>query len=141
MNHHEILGLSQAASSTEIQQAFRKAALEHHPDHSDSPEAAEAFARIKEARDTLLEQVGPREDIASIRQGAARAFTATHAATTTHMPPPLQDPKVVAKVQKLDDAVYEATKFRFFKRSPESEEVAKHRKKLRLNNRRIQGLY
>ena len=47
MNHNQILGVRADAPKEEIQAAFRKAALETHPDHSNSPEAAEAFARIK----------------------------------------------------------------------------------------------
>lgn len=141
MNHHEILGVNQTASSTEIQQAFRKAALEHHPDHSDSPESAEAFIRIKEARDALLEQAGPREDIASIRRSAASAFAATQAAAATHTPASTQGPEIIAKIQKLDDTVYQTAKFKFFKRMREPDEITKHRKKLHVNSRRVQGLY
>ena len=54
MNNRDILGVGQHASHSEIKQAFRNAAKELHPDHSNSPEAAEAFARIKEAHDALL---------------------------------------------------------------------------------------
>lgn len=141
MKHHEILGVSPSANSSEIQAAFRKSALEAHPDHSDSPEAAEAFARIKEARDALLNETTPREDIQAIRQSATSAFRSVQAAAATAQTPPTPDPAVIAKTQALDDAAYHAPKLRFFKRVKESSEILKHRKKIKRTNRRIEGKY
>jgi hypothetical protein len=144
MNHREVLGVSPTADNNEIQQAFRKAAFEQHPDHSNSPEAAEAFARIKEARDALLNKSTPHEDLQAINQSVAQAFHATAqaagAAYTQQSPPP-PDPAVVAKTQKLDEAALHPPKRRLFKKPKESHEVLKHRKKLRTNSRRIQGMY
>lgn len=141
MKHHDTLGVGPTASSAEIQQAFRKAALEAHPDHSNSPEAAEAFARIKEARDTLLNEAVPREDIQAIRQSAASAFQSVQTAAATARTPSPPDPIVIAKTQALDDAAYHAPKLHFFKRVKESSEVIKHRKKIKRTNRRIEGKY
>lgn len=142
MKHHEILGVSPSANSSEIQAAFRKSALEAHPDHSDSPEAAEAFARIKEARDALLNEAAPREDIQAIRQSATSAFQSVQAAAATaRQTPSAADPVVIAKTQALDDAAYHAPKLRFFKRVKESSEILKHRKKIKRTNRRIEGKY
>ena len=54
MNDREVLGVGRSADANEIQTAFRKAALEKQPDLNASPEAAEAFMRIKEARRKIL---------------------------------------------------------------------------------------
>ena len=62
MNYNQVLGVTSNASSGEIQAAFRKAAMEVHPDHSNSPEAAQAFARIKEARDELIKRAAEAEN-------------------------------------------------------------------------------
>lgn len=143
MNHHEILGVSANASKGEIQAAFRRSALDAHPDHSNSPEAAEAFARIKEARDALLKDTAPREDIQTIRQSAAAAFQSTQAAAPHYAPPtpPAPDPATVAKTQALDEAAYHAPKRRFFKKAKEPTEVIRHRNKIKQTNRRIEGKY
>jgi curved DNA-binding protein CbpA len=144
MNHREVLGVSPTADSNEIKQAFRKAAMEQHPDHSSSPEAEEAFGRIKEARDALLDKAAIREDIQAINQSVAQAFHATaQAASTAYAtsPPTAPDPAVIAKTQKLDDAALHPPKRGLFKKSQELQEVIKHRKKLRTNSRRIQGIY
>lgn len=52
--HYEALGLRPGASSAEIKEAFRKLALQCHPDRDGSPEAAEKFRRASAAANTLL---------------------------------------------------------------------------------------
>ena len=149
MNHNQILGVGQSASAGEIQSAFRKAAMEVHPDHSNSPEAAEAFARIKEARDELMkraEQAGKQHDSASVQRSTNAAVRATTNATTysTSITNSLFDgmtPEEVAHDQLLDQLVREQSKRSLFRRVRESTEVAKHRKKLKTNERRLRGLY
>jgi curved DNA-binding protein CbpA len=57
-NPYEVLGVSPAASETELRAAYRKLVRRHHPDHNDgSPESAwnfeqvhEAYARVREMR-------------------------------------------------------------------------------------------
>lgn len=148
MNHNQVLGVSSGASSGEIQAAFRKAAMEVHPDHSNSPEAAEAFARIKAARDELMKRAHDTEashDAASVQQSTASAVRATtNAAYATAVTDDLFDgmtPEEVAHVQMLDQLVVAQPKKSFFARRRESAEVAKHRKKLKTNERRLRGLY
>lgn len=149
MNHNQILGVNESASTSEIQSAFRKAAMEVHPDHSNSPEAAEAFARIKEARDELMkraEQAGAQHDSTSIHQSTAAAVRATTNATTyaASITNSLFDgmtPEEVAHVQMLDQLVRQQSKRSLFRRVRESTEVTKHRKKLKTNERRLRGLY
>jgi DnaJ-class molecular chaperone len=46
---YEVLGVSKSASADEIKKAYRKLALEWHPDRNKSPEANEKFKEINEA--------------------------------------------------------------------------------------------
>jgi len=148
MNHNQILGVSQGASAGEVQAAFRKAAMEVHPDHSSSPEAAEAFARIKEARDELMKRAQNAEshrDNASVQQSTAAAVRATtNAVYATPVTNDLFDgmtPEEVVHVQMLDQLAARRPKKSLFGRSKESSEVAKHRKKLKTNTNRLFGKY
>ncbi len=52
-DYYELLGVSRDASQDEIKQAYRKLAMEHHPDRSDDPEAEEKFKRVTEAYEVL----------------------------------------------------------------------------------------
>lgn len=148
MNHNQILGVAQGASTGEIQSAFRKAAMEVHPDHSGSPEAAEAFARIKEARDELMKRAQTAEahrDNASVQQSTAAAVRATTStAFSTVVVNDLFDgmtPEEVAHVQMLDQLAAARPKKSLFGRAKESVEVVKHRKKLKTNTKRLSGKY
>lgn len=142
MNHHEILGVGPGASDTEIQRAYRKAAKEVHPDLSDSPEAAEAFQRIKRARDELLKQAETPRDTDSIRRSTAQAVKATaqSAFQTPSTVPPLT-PEEIADIQELDRLAAEKPRFSFFRRNKESAEVKRHRHRIKTNNRRLDGKY
>jgi curved DNA-binding protein CbpA len=53
---HEILGVSPAASETELRAAYRRLVQRHHPDHNDgSPESARIFEEVQEAYATVRE--------------------------------------------------------------------------------------
>lgn len=53
-DYYIILGLTRSATATEIRRAYRKLALEYHPDHHpENPEAEEKFKEISEAYSVL----------------------------------------------------------------------------------------
>ncbi|MFW6188832.1 MAG: molecular chaperone DnaJ [Planctomycetota bacterium] len=53
-DYYEILGISRDADQAQIKKAYRRLALEHHPDRNpDDPEAAEKFKQAAEAYEVL----------------------------------------------------------------------------------------
>ncbi len=151
MNPNKILGIAPGASAQEVQTAFRKKAFESHPDQNQSPEAIEAFIRIKEARDALMKQALEQpdttaKDASTARQAAQRAANSTAAATfqSPSSDAGLYDdmtPEELAHIQKLDRLANEYIKKSLFKKSSEAPEVTKHRKRIETTNRRLDGRY
>ena len=54
-DYYEVLGVGRSASEEEIKSAFRKLALEYHPDRNKSEGAAERFKEINEAYQVLTD--------------------------------------------------------------------------------------
>ncbi len=52
-DYYDVLGISRNASEEEIKRAYRKLALEWHPDRNKSPEAEKKFKEINEAYEVL----------------------------------------------------------------------------------------
>ena len=50
---YEVLGLSKSASADEIKKAYRKLALEYHPDRNKSKDASEKFKEVTKAYEVL----------------------------------------------------------------------------------------
>ena len=48
-DYHGILRVSRKATLSEIKKAYRKLAMQYHPDRNKAPEAAERFREISEA--------------------------------------------------------------------------------------------
>lgn len=56
-NYYDILGVSKGASDNEIKKAFKKKALEFHPDHNENdPKAEEKFKDVNEAYAVLKDK-------------------------------------------------------------------------------------
>ena len=141
MNHREILGVDANATKADIKQAFRNAAKEQHPDLSNSPEAAEAFAKIKKAHDALMQEADAPRESSTVATASARASAATsRAAYQQTTQDPAMSAEDVAHTQELDTLARRSARS-LFRRNKESDEVRRHRKKLRTNERRLRGLY
>jgi molecular chaperone DnaJ len=75
---YEILGVSRDASDDEIQQAYREAVREYHPDVSDDPDAEEKFKKAKTAKEVLTDdekrqmydQMGHEQFVEAEKRGA-----------------------------------------------------------------------
>ena len=53
LDYYSILGLQRTATLSDVQKAYRKLALKHHPDRSSSKDSEDVFALISEAFDVL----------------------------------------------------------------------------------------
>lgn len=85
---YELLGLEPGATRAEIRRAFRRLAMRWHPDRNGDPLAAEHFKALRQAHDTLLDEIekglastGPTSaDDANTRRAAPEAEAARAAA-------------------------------------------------------------
>ncbi|HHU99960.1 MAG TPA: DnaJ domain-containing protein [Bacteroidales bacterium] len=53
-DYHRILGIKQNATDDEIKKAYRRKAMEYHPDRNSSPDSQEMFIRVTEAYEYLM---------------------------------------------------------------------------------------
>lgn len=67
-DYYDILGVSRNASQDEIKKAYRRLAMQYHPDRNKDPEAAEHFKEINEAYEVLSD---PEKRMAYDRFGHA----------------------------------------------------------------------
>ncbi|MCU0275306.1 MAG: molecular chaperone DnaJ [Acidobacteria bacterium] len=78
-DYYQVLGCSRTASAEEIKKAYRKLALQHHPDRNrDNPEAEERFKEASEAYSVLgnseKRQVYDQYGIEGLRAGGGSDF-------------------------------------------------------------------
>ena len=52
-DYYELLGVSRSSTAEEIKRAYRKKALEFHPDKNKSPDAEKVFKQINESYEVL----------------------------------------------------------------------------------------
>jgi len=52
-DYYQLLGVSKSATSDEIKRAYRKQALQHHPDRNKSKDAADKFKEVNRAYEVL----------------------------------------------------------------------------------------
>src|ERR1041385_8652026 len=52
-DYYEVLGISKTASADEIKKAYRKLALQYHPDRNKTKEAEEKFKEVTKAYEVL----------------------------------------------------------------------------------------
>lgn len=75
-DYYEILGISKDASHEQIRKAYRKLALQYHPDRNQGDEkAAEKFKDINEAKEVLLDEARRTEYDNYSRHWKQRGFT------------------------------------------------------------------
>ena len=56
-SYYDILGIPKGASDGEIKKAFKKKAMEFHPDHNDNdPKAEDKFKKVNEAYAVLKDK-------------------------------------------------------------------------------------
>ena len=56
MNAYEVLGISATANDDEIKKAYRRLALEYHPDRNNTPQAESKFKSVSEAYAVLCDK-------------------------------------------------------------------------------------
>jgi len=97
INYYKILGISNSASDEELKEAYRKKALQYHPDVNDSPEAHVRFQEIGEAYNTLRDPLSREKFDIVLRYG----FEGIAEAIKRERAPKHKDPAYVQKSENF----------------------------------------
>ncbi len=54
-SYHDILGVPRGAGKEQVKRAFRKKAMQYHPDKNNAPGAKDMFIKVNEAYEALIE--------------------------------------------------------------------------------------
>ncbi|HME18957.1 MAG TPA: molecular chaperone DnaJ [Nitrososphaerales archaeon] len=73
-DYYEILGVSRNATQDELKNAYRKLALQYHPDRNKSPDAEGRFKELSEAYAVLTDQEKRRQYDATGREGVYQKY-------------------------------------------------------------------
>lgn len=78
--YYDVLGVSRDAGEADIKKAYRRLAMEYHPDRNTSPQAEERFKEATEAYEVLRDPEKraryDRYGVAGVRSGAGGGFAA-----------------------------------------------------------------
>ncbi|MBM4121241.1 MAG: molecular chaperone DnaJ [Nitrospira sp.] len=75
-DYYEVLGVDRSATRDQIKQAYRKLALQHHPDRNKAPDATAKFREIAEAYAVLSDDTKRREYDATGHAGVSQRWSA-----------------------------------------------------------------
>lgn len=123
LDYYSILGLRTGASKDEIKKAYRRLAMQYHPDKNPSPDARQKFIRITEAYDGLM---------------AGKRFSSSFSTVTKHAEP--KKPAYRAADEKRHEKMaqmYEQMRLKFMQLRKEAQSGADHERRKRVVYRDI----
>ena len=74
-DYYEVLGVQKGANKNQIKDAYRKLALQYHPDRNKSPEAEERFKEVSEAYAVLSDDEKRRQYDSFGREGVYQRYS------------------------------------------------------------------
>ncbi|MFT3741794.1 MAG: DnaJ domain-containing protein [Gammaproteobacteria bacterium] len=114
VDHYAVLGVAEDANNAEINKAFRKKALQWHPDKNKDPDAERVFKDLAEAQEVLLD-AERRRAYDNLRRSKAEEHQQradTSSASAPNVTPPNPQPSSPTQTAEASQRVFnfEATK-------------------------------